>query len=440
MFISAAQILRSLQALEGLHPFFGMSFLAFKENEIPVGATRPLNFSVIADHVLNRYYRPALTYSGFYNPFLTSRRSNRWLRPRYGSTSLQRITKDTFSDALLHPSEQEWGWRNDYLHTLGGHHLKKRRIPGFDLAVWLFREEEWPDRATPRKVQERLLRQYKITPEEYGKLFEQDGYEPVADWRSPVPISEVELLGIIGNPPGSPPPSGAALRHLELRGVGPAARLSYAPAERLNIIAGDNSLGKTFLLDCIWWGLTGSWVSEAAYPQRDLPKRFPALAVRVGTPSGKGQAFRVGYDWDRQEWNTPPKRDVVAGLAVYARHDGSFAVWGRDIRDEDVAAEFGDDSEVDEGGAFDFHPVGDGAALGLDVEAEAAAGVFGFDVDFAGGDFQRALHLGAEGAIGHLLELVSSPHSYPEKGRCKIAVKVIEMFGNDAIKVVEVKA
>jgi adenine-specific DNA-methyltransferase len=37
------------------------------------------------------------------------------------------------------------------------------------------------------------------------------------------------------------------------------------------------------------------------------------------------------------------------------------------------------------------------------------------------------------------LELTSAPHSYPAKGRYKIAVKVIDIFGNDTTKVVEVK-
>ncbi|AJC80951.1 DNA methylase N4/N6 domain-containing protein [Rhizobium etli bv. phaseoli str. IE4803] len=36
------------------------------------------------------------------------------------------------------------------------------------------------------------------------------------------------------------------------------------------------------------------------------------------------------------------------------------------------------------------------------------------------------------------LELISAPHDYPAKGRYKIAVKVIDIFGNDTTKVVEV--
>ncbi|MGD0463850.1 MAG: hypothetical protein ABSB74_15290 [Tepidisphaeraceae bacterium] len=37
------------------------------------------------------------------------------------------------------------------------------------------------------------------------------------------------------------------------------------------------------------------------------------------------------------------------------------------------------------------------------------------------------------------LELTGGPHSYLAKGRYKIAVKVIGIFGNDTTKVVEVK-
>lgn len=38
------------------------------------------------------------------------------------------------------------------------------------------------------------------------------------------------------------------------------------------------------------------------------------------------------------------------------------------------------------------------------------------------------------------LELTSAPHEYPQNGRYKIAVKVIDIFGNDTTKVVEVVA
>jgi hypothetical protein len=117
-----------------------------------------------------------------------------------------------------------------------------------------------------------------------------------------------------------------ALQLLKMRGVGPTVQLSYELAERLNIVTGDNSLGKTFLLDCVWWALSGTWLGEPATPPRDLPKSYPFFEVRVGTLTGRPQSFRVKYDWERQDWETPPQRDILPGLAVYARYDGPFGL------------------------------------------------------------------------------------------------------------------
>lgn len=48
------------------------------------------------------------------------------------------------------------------------------------------------------------------------------------------------------------------LSKLTLEGVGPAKRLDVEFSERLNLITGDNGLGKSFLLDVAWWALTGT--------------------------------------------------------------------------------------------------------------------------------------------------------------------------------------
>jgi hypothetical protein len=325
VFISANQISISIKLLENVHPFFGMSFLAFKESQLPVGRTKLLNFSEASDRVLTRHYRPFSTYAGFYNPFRTSRPKDRWLRPRYGSTSLQRITKDTFGDALIHPNEREWGWRNDYVRVLQKH-LGSLRISGFHLAIWLFREFEWPDDTTPTQIQRRLFNEYGINEAERKRLFEESVPAQSDSWGQPTPISEGELVEILGNPPGAPPQPGAALQLLRMRGVGPAVQLTYEPAERLNIVTGDNSLGKTFLLDCVWWALGETWLAEPATPRRDVPKNYPFLEFRAGTLTGRPQSFRAKYDWDRQMWEIPQKRDFLPGLAVYARYDGSFGL------------------------------------------------------------------------------------------------------------------
>ncbi len=56
------------------------------------------------------------------------------------------------------------------------------------------------------------------------------------------------------------------LESLELRHVGPAPRMALDLAPRLNVITGDNGLGKSFLLDVAWWALTRTWAREMVVP------------------------------------------------------------------------------------------------------------------------------------------------------------------------------
>src|ERR1035441_3104095 len=275
MFLSIDQVGGSLPLIADLNPFFGMSFLAFKAAELPVGAARPLNFSRSVQGILDRHYKPASEYAGFYNPFRTSDQSNRWLAPRYGSTSLQRITTDTFADTLIHKKgEASWGWRVDYVKKLKAH-LGGHLIPAFHLGIWLYRNEAWLEDALPKDIIRRLRDEYRLTRKELDSLFDERAPKPNADWMSPKPIPEGDLLAVIGNPPGWAPPAGAAVRFIEIREVGPAKLLRYEPADRLNIITGNNSLGKTFLLECLWWALTGDWLEYPALPRRDVAKGRP---------------------------------------------------------------------------------------------------------------------------------------------------------------------
>ena len=49
------------------------------------------------------------------------------------------------------------------------------------------------------------------------------------------------------------------IEYLHLTNVGPAPELSMELAPRLNLITGDNGLGKSFLLDVAWWAMTRRW-------------------------------------------------------------------------------------------------------------------------------------------------------------------------------------
>ncbi len=46
---------------------------------------------------------------------------------------------------------------------------------------------------------------------------------------------------------------------LGIRHVAPAPDMHLSFAPRVNVITGDNGLGKTFVLDLAWWVLTQSW-------------------------------------------------------------------------------------------------------------------------------------------------------------------------------------
>ena len=327
MFISIAQIERSLFNLKDLHPFFGMSFLAFKKAKLPVGRVHPFVFSQLAVDILNLYYKPSQNYAGFYNPFHTSKPKERWVKPRYYDTSMQRWTFDTFGDALIHDKgSQDCGWRTDYINALK-RHLEGHLVPAFDLGVWLFRNIDWARANVDQQIVDRLLKEFSINSEEKNSLFDTTLPSLPSGWLKRSPLTEIELLNLIGRPPGSRPEEGAALRLLELHEVGPATNFSYEPGDRLNIITGDNSLGKTFILECVWWALTGEWLDQQAYPRRDVPKDVPRIGFSVGTGSRQLKPTTVKYNWDRRSWTKPTKREALPGLVVYARYDGSFAVW-----------------------------------------------------------------------------------------------------------------
>jgi hypothetical protein len=113
------------------------------------------------------------------------------------------------------------------------------------------------------------------------------------------------------------------LRKLELENVGPAEKMKFGPvAPRLNLITGDNGLGKSFLLDTAWWALTRTWNGTMAVPHA----RDASITYSFDGAS-KPSTYASRWDPAAQTWRRSGGRPPNPGLVIYAGVDGSFATW-----------------------------------------------------------------------------------------------------------------
>lgn len=323
MFVSSNMVADALVALQGVHAFYGFAYLAFKRAGLPVGTPAEINFSSVMNQHLNTHFRPLPGVSGYYSPFKSSRPAQRWLAERYGSTSLQRIVVDTFQRAFVHEKgTSSWCWVDNYTEVL--YQLQEGvKIPAASLASWLYREIDLGDHATIDGMLERLVSDFRITKTEFAALFyiEDKFRRDFAD----LPMGTSVLEDLIGSPPGAVSTKGVALNELRIKGVGPINSISYSPGPRMNIITGDNSLGKSLLLDAIWWALTGSWAANSLLPPLHSGRESQLFAILSMRKEGDTKRKAL-FSWKNRSW----LMDAAvpgASLVIYARHDGSALVW-----------------------------------------------------------------------------------------------------------------
>jgi hypothetical protein len=336
VFLSLDQIVQSLKNLESIHPFYGITFLVCKTADLPVGKSISFAISDQETEFLDNYYKPDERSEYFYRVFRPSDKQKHWIdRKKYASSTLQSIrTQTVFTRAFFHdPNTDLWGWRDDYIAVLEDNlsrnlaPFRGERIPAFYLAVWLYRDRDWPSDTKEKDIIGTFLREFSITPSEEQELF--DVSVPRDLFNLPLFQEHAttwdELRKIIGSPPDAKPEEGGTLSLLECFGIGPTNKLRFEPAQRLSLITGDNGLGKTFLLECAWWALTGNWAGLEAYPRQDTTEA--KITFQISSEQSKPETRTITYDWKNQVWPSPKKRPTIPGLIVYARVDGSFAVW-----------------------------------------------------------------------------------------------------------------
>jgi energy-coupling factor transporter ATP-binding protein EcfA2 len=117
------------------------------------------------------------------------------------------------------------------------------------------------------------------------------------------------------------------LKHIHAKGVGPAKEISWDIGQRLSLVVGDNGLGKTLLLDLIWWILTGRSAGEPIQGNRDQVGEpsiswthhdLPDQVFEAHLPDGKEAS-----EWIR---TSSDRADMLGSVVIYARSDGSYAI------------------------------------------------------------------------------------------------------------------
>ena len=123
------------------------------------------------------------------------------------------------------------------------------------------------------------------------------------------------------------------IEHLRLENVGPAPEMALDFAPRVNLLTGDNGLGKSFLIDVVWWALTRRWPREvnrrmtSGHPARPHDSRSEAsIGISLRGRTGSVQ-WRAAYSRPDQRWLGTPGRPAIPGIVVYAHADGSLSVW-----------------------------------------------------------------------------------------------------------------
>lgn len=116
------------------------------------------------------------------------------------------------------------------------------------------------------------------------------------------------------------------LQALKLKEVGPADELSIDFKPRMNFLAGDNGLGKSFLLDVAWWALTRTWARGLVVPH--LPPATPAISYRYSNHAKPDPYGRTShFNRETERWRLNRVHRSVPGLVLYAQVDGGFSVW-----------------------------------------------------------------------------------------------------------------
>lgn len=331
MFLTPSIVRWAVETLrEKCHPFVGITFLAGKKARLPVGSVIQIKLDSVTRAHLEQHHRLDPKSEFFFQPF-RGKRISYWVTGSYPSSGLQAINTQTFSDALMHLSNSPtWGFYTDYIANI---RQRIDEMPGHGapslaaMAVWLGKDVVWDSGTNIDTVIQRFRSEFHILDEEVTQLFDCSLLPPPnSTITGTAPLDLKAIAYDFAPPPDAPSQIEGTLTSIRLRHTGPAEDLYLEFGERLTLIAGDNGLGKSFLLDTAWWALTGSWAGLAAYPFGSTQKRKPMIDFKIKDSSQREITGGSRFDWNKHEWRDRKDRPSVAAVSIYARVDGSFAI------------------------------------------------------------------------------------------------------------------
>lgn len=147
------------------------------------------------------------------------------------------------------------------------------------------------------------------------------------------------------------------LQHLQTKDVGPAREMDLSLGSRLNVLTGDNGLGKSFVLDLIWWLLTGRFAGTPALPSDGAPE-----VTYEGTPNERGKAVfhfaHQAWSWENVEGRGPRGSVIYLG----AERVAAFVLYRNSFPNAVLDFPVPDDAHIQEPNAFVFegHELWDG--------------------------------------------------------------------------------
>ena len=326
MYVSESSVLWAVEQLKvSTHPFLGITFLACKKHELPVGKTASVRLDALTRDHLQEHHRLDPDSRYFFQPFKSQKN---WVADNYASTGLQAVNTRTFWTVFQHErGKPEWGFRSDYVPRIRARIQMAgyRRTPLPAIAIWLAKNQEWPEGTTVEALVEDFIWRYNITRNEQQALF-----SPTAPLGLPPALlqsSATDLQSVshhVEPPPDADEPQGT-LAAIETRGVGPADHFRLDIGERLTIITGDNGLGKSFLLDVAWWAATNHWANLPATPLGKKATAAAGISYELRTKGGVRRSDSR-YEATMRTWVRQSEYPQVPAVCVYARVDGAYSV------------------------------------------------------------------------------------------------------------------